>query len=159
MLVPLNYATWYGPAVAAAVLPAAAALDAGAKTRGRVEAALAGSGEVAYARGTRLIGSPAVLAGQGIVDRAAPKGRLRGGAVIGITGLTQSDVTGAVLEAEVEPGMTLKQALRVVLAAQGGKLAIAGNTVTIRNPADTKDRIVATTDADGQRTAVTLDVS
>lgn len=48
--------------------------------------------------------------------------------------------------------------MRLIMAAVTGKLSGAGtNTVSIRNMSDTKDRIVATVDADGNRTARTLD--
>lgn len=48
--------------------------------------------------------------------------------------------------------------MRVFLAALGNKLAgAATTTVTARDKADTKDRITATVDADGNRSAVTLD--
>lgn len=48
--------------------------------------------------------------------------------------------------------------MRILLAALGNKLAgAATTTVTIRDKADTKDRITATVDADGNRSAVTLD--
>lgn len=60
----------------------------------------------------------------------------------------------------IETSITLRQALRLVLAASAGKLSgAAGATVTIRNVGDSKDRIVATVDADGNRTAVTTDVT
>jgi hypothetical protein len=56
----------------------------------------------------------------------------------------------------VETSVTLKQALRVMLAALSGKLTISGNTVTCRDPGDSANRISATTDGSGQRTSVTL---
>jgi hypothetical protein len=59
----------------------------------------------------------------------------------------------------VEPGWTLQQVMRLVSAVLAGKVSIAGAIVTLRNPPDTKNRVVATTDATGQRTAVTYDVS
>lgn len=61
----------------------------------------------------------------------------------------------------IEVGLTLRQAQRVQAAAAAGELSgAATTTVTIRNAqADSKDRIVATVDADGNRTAVTLDVT
>ena len=47
-----------------------------------------------------------------------------------------------------------------MLAALVGKLSgAATTTVTIRDVNDTKNRIIATVDADGNRTAVTEDVS
>lgn len=61
--------------------------------------------------------------------------------------------------AGVETSFTLRQSLRLILAMAAGKLSISGNTVTIRDVNDSKNRIVATTDTDGQRTAVTRDVS
>lgn len=73
--------------------------------------------------------------------------------------LTTANVGDAVLDAlnGVEDDYTLRQALRIILAALGGKVSISGSTVTFRDVNDTTDRIVATTDENGQRTAVTLD--
>lgn len=61
----------------------------------------------------------------------------------------------------IESGLTLRQALRLITAATAGKVAGAGGTsVTIRNAvADSKTRITATVDADGNRTAVSTDVT
>lgn len=62
--------------------------------------------------------------------------------------------------AGVETGMTPRQSLRVMLSALCGKLSGAGTaTVKIRDTNDTKDRITATVDTVGDRTAVTLNVS
>lgn len=62
--------------------------------------------------------------------------------------------------AGVETGWTMRQAVRVILAALVGKASgLATTTATFRNPGDSKDRIVATVDADGNRSAVTLDAS
>lgn len=62
---------------------------------------------------------------------------------------------------DVETGLTLRQALRLVTAATAGKISGAsGATITIRNAAaDDKDRIVASVDVDGNRTAITYDLS
>lgn len=61
----------------------------------------------------------------------------------------------------IETGLTLRQALRLIAAADAAKLSgAATTTVTIRNAvADSKDRIVATVDADGNRTAITYDLT
>jgi hypothetical protein len=63
-------------------------------------------------------------------------------------------------EEDVETGMTLRQALRLVTAASAGKISGAsGSTVTIRSAvADDKDRVVATVDSNGNRTAITYDL-
>lgn len=60
----------------------------------------------------------------------------------------------------VETGYTLRQALRIMAAALAGELSgAATTTITIRNITDTKARITATVDADGNRSAVSLDAS
>jgi ActR/RegA family two-component response regulator len=60
----------------------------------------------------------------------------------------------------IETGLTLRQALRLISAASAGKLSgAATTTVTIRNVGDTKNRITATVDADGNRSAVTTDAT
>lgn len=62
--------------------------------------------------------------------------------------------------AGVETNRTVRQALRIVLAAVAGKASGMGTTTaTIRDTNDTVNRIVATVDADGNRSAVTLDAS
>lgn len=61
----------------------------------------------------------------------------------------------------VEVGLTPRQAYRVALAAVGGKVSGAATTTnTFRNAvADSKNRIVATVDVDGNRTAITYDLT
>lgn len=62
--------------------------------------------------------------------------------------------------AGVETGMTPRQSLRLMLAALVGKLSGAATTsIAIRDTNDTKDRIAATVDSDGNRSAVTLDAT
>lgn len=58
----------------------------------------------------------------------------------------------------VETGWTFREAFRVGLASLAGKLSgAATSTVVIRNVTDTKNRITATVDGDGNRSAVTYD--
>ena len=61
---------------------------------------------------------------------------------------------------DIESGLTLRQALRLVTAATAGKISGGGTaTITIRNAvADGVDRVVATVDTDGNRTAITYDL-
>ena len=60
----------------------------------------------------------------------------------------------------IETGLTPRGAFRLIAAASAGKLSgAATTTVTIRNVGDTKNRITATVDASGNRTAVTADPS
>lgn len=75
---------------------------------------------------------------------------------------TVSGVPVALLDlaAGVETGLTLRQALRLMVAACAGKLSGAGTTtITIRNFADTKNRITATVDTNDNRTAVAYDLT
>ena len=160
MLLPYTTLTYYGPGAGAAVMSGGGSVLAGAKGTGRTTAILSGVGAITRARGSRMVHSPATLAGAGAIAKALTKGAGRTRAVIGNTGLSQQDVTGAVLEAQVEPGVTLKQAMRLITAALAGKLSGAGTgTVTIRDVNDTTDRIVATVDSNGNRSVVTLDPS
>lgn len=60
----------------------------------------------------------------------------------------------------IESSYTLRQALRLILSACAAKLSGAATaSVVIRDVGDTKNRISATVDASGNRTAVTLDAS
>lgn len=66
----------------------------------------------------------------------------------------------AIIDDAVEGSTTLRQAVRLILAALTGKSAGGGtSTITFRDIGDTKDRISATIDANRNRTAVTRDGS
>lgn len=63
----------------------------------------------------------------------------------------------AILDEAVEGAYTLRQLLRIALAALAAKCSGGGTTtITFRDLNDTKNRIVATVDASGNRTAVTV---
>jgi len=63
-------------------------------------------------------------------------------------------------DAPIENNYTLKEVLRLIAAATAGKLSGAGTTtISIRDINDTKDRIVATVDSNGNRTSITKDVT
>ena len=71
-----------------------------------------------------------------------------------------ADAVDEILDEVIEGSLTLRQALRVLLAALANKASGGGTTtVTFRDLADSKARITATVDANGNRTAVTLDGS
>ncbi len=60
----------------------------------------------------------------------------------------------------VETGSTLRQAMRIMLAVLAGKASgLNTTTATFRDTNDSKNRITATVDANGNRSAVTLDAS
>ncbi len=73
-----------------------------------------------------------------------------------------ASIAGGLLDlaSGVETSLTLRQALRLIVAASAGKVSGASTTtVTIRNYGDSKDRIVATVDAYGNRTAISTDLT
>lgn len=63
-------------------------------------------------------------------------------------------------EQDIETGLTLRQALRLIAAATAGKVSGGGtSTITIRNAvADSDNRITATVDSNGNRSAITYDL-
>lgn len=68
-------------------------------------------------------------------------------------------VADAVADEPVDGAVTLRQSMRLHNAALAGKVTGGGtDTNTFRDLADGKDRIVSTVDADGNRSAVTLDL-
>jgi hypothetical protein len=78
------------------------------------------------------------------------------------TQLEAAEFSSYVLDTEnVETGLTVRNALRLIAAATAGELSgAASTTITIRNAvADDKDRIVATVTSDGNRTAITYDLT
>lgn len=96
-----------------------------------------------------------------------------GGNVVGsvgsVTGLTASNLDATIssrptlaqiLAGGDVDGYTLEQTLKICLAALAGKLSgAATTTIIIRSADDTANRIVATVDSDGNRSAVTLDAA
>ncbi len=80
-----------------------------------------------------------------------------------ITAPTAAQNAAALLDLAngIETGLTPRQALRLLAAACAGKLSgAATTTIVIRNAvADGKDRITATVDADGNRSAITVDLT
>mgnify|MGYP007100052158 CR=1 FL=1 len=76
------------------------------------------------------------------------------------TELSPQSLASAVWAQALEAGYTAEEMMRVMSAALAGEVSGAGtSTVTIRDIADTKSRIVATVDGTGNRTALTLDVN
>lgn len=71
---------------------------------------------------------------------------------------TAAENATALLAAGDIDGFTVEKAMKIGLAADAGKLSgAATTTIAIRAADDSKDRITATVDEDGNRTAVTLD--
>jgi hypothetical protein len=80
--------------------------------------------------------------------------------VIEIAGGASASLANAILDqaSGVEASITLRQALRLILSAVAGPLSGADtSSVTIKAADNSKTRIVASVDANGNRTSVTLD--
>jgi hypothetical protein len=72
----------------------------------------------------------------------------------------RDNVADVVLDEVVLGSYTMRQLLRGISAATMGKLSgAATTTITIRDLGDSKDVVVATVDADGNRSAITLDLT
>jgi hypothetical protein len=89
------------------------------------------------------------------------------GETVAVASLAANSITASALAADAvdeildeaigDSTITMRQALRVLLAGMAGKLSgAATSTITIRNVADSQDVVVATVTADGNRTAVTV---
>lgn len=78
-------------------------------------------------------------------------------------GVLPNDTADALLDRTnaIETGLTVRGALRLALAALAGKASgLAGTTAVYRNAvADSKDRLTATVDSDGNRSSVTSDIT
>lgn len=64
---------------------------------------------------------------------------------------------GMALTDVVEPGWTVQDVLKMSLAALAGPTTFDPTGVIFRNPAQTRNRITATVDIDGNRSAMTYD--
>jgi len=87
-----------------------------------------------------------------------------GGIAYGFRALTEppsaAAIAAAVVGATIEGALTMEETLRILLAFSAGKTAGGATTsIAFRDQADTKDRIVMTVDADGDRSAIVVDGS
>ena len=152
---------------AAANLSGSGTLTAGIGALGGVAAALAGTGSLtAGSYATGILDADIAQT----VDELSPTSLA---AAVWNALATEFDTTGSMGEKlngagsagnpwteTIEAGMNAAQAMRLITAALAGELSGAGTgTVTIRSAvADDANRIIATVDEDGNRTALALDL-
>ena len=80
--------------------------------------------------------------------------------IAALNDLSSADVSAAVLAAVVEGTLTVQEALMLSTALAAGKSNGGGTaTINLRNQADTLNRITLTKDANGNTTAVTLNLA
>lgn len=105
----------------------------------------------------------AMLDGTGGVNLTATFNGNLSGSVDSVTSATtvgtiNSGAVDSIHDDTYESGYTFRQVVRLMAAALLGKASgLSGTTATYRDLNDTKDRITATVDANGNRTAVTRD--
>lgn len=140
---------------------------AGAATvTGNLQAALGAAGSAAgAATATGTIGALAWAVGSaaGVATTSAVRyatGELQGSIAPAVTLDAANFSTYLLDEEDVETGLTLRQALRLIAAATAGKVSGGGTTtITFASAvADSDDRIIATVDSSGNRTAITYDL-
>jgi hypothetical protein len=115
--------------------------------------------------GSALLGGVIPVAASGVMS-LSPSVTLDADAFMiasagGPTPLSPEGLAASLLdENDIETGYTVRESIRLILSALVGKVSGAETTtVTIRDINDSIDRIVATVDANGNRTSVTKDVT
>jgi hypothetical protein len=110
---------------------------------------------------TGLKNAPCLIDGGGVIA-AGLRGKTRIALDVQIGSRPSAeDVAWAVLDSsEIEGGLTVRQGLKLITAALAGKISGADSTtVRIRSAvADDVERITATVDEHGNRTAITVDL-
>lgn len=147
---------FYGEAAGAMVTQGQGSLEGDVRGRARAAQVTTGVGSMPRAKATRLVNSPATITGVVSMPRALPKGRARPQCVIKVNELSQDDVTGAVLEAVVEGTVTLRQALRLVLAYAAGDATGLDSNPAFKSLDGSKTRVAGNISG-GTRTITTLD--
>jgi len=133
-----------------AILAGAANMTASGTLAITVNSALIGAIFSVTASGASSVDANAELTAKAFMEAAA------GGA----PALSPAGLSTELLDNnEVEAGFSLRESMRLMLASLAGKVSGAGtSTITIRSATDGSNRITATVDASGNRTAVTHNV-
>lgn len=149
---------WYGPATAALVMSDALGDMPLATPHQSMAAAVnvLGIGDAPILRPYRGRNAALDVGGEGLLYLAGARKSIRTALSVYVSELSQDDVTGAVLEAPIEGDLTLKQALRILLAhAAGDATGLDGNPA-FKSLDGSKTRVGGTI-ASGTRTITTLD--
>lgn len=147
---------WFGEAAAAMVVSADSALSADVVGTARAAQVANGGGSMPRAQATRLMNSPLLVTGVGAIVQGVPKGVARPAMIVRVNELSQDDVTGAVLEAQVEGTVTLKQAMRLMLAYLAGDATGLDSNPAFKSLDGSKARLAGTISG-GTRTITTID--
>ena len=125
-------------------------------------ATLTGTGSITAAQMGAKASIVATLAGAGVASNVnlSAKGNISAD-VTPFTELSPESLAVAILDkSNVESNLTVREALKLLSAVLAGEVSGGGTTtITFRSTDDTKDRVVATVDSNGNRTAITYDKS
>ncbi len=138
-----------------------------ATTAGNLKAAISSPGTAAgeaTATGTLTAKAWAVGSSAGISDATLVRyaiGQLSGSIAPAVVLDAGTFSTYLLDDEDVETGLTLRQALRLIAAAAAGKVSGAsGTTISIRSAVgDDIDRIIATVDSNGNRSSITYNLN
>jgi hypothetical protein len=154
--------------ISSAIAYLSAQMNAAADGQGTLEADLVGiwsmlaslSGSSSFTTLVNAIGfTDAQLSGAGAL-LAAFHAKAQISADIAVTGelLTTSNVGAAVWQKLIDGDYSAEEILKILAAVNAGKsTGGGGTTIVFRDVNDTTDRVTATVDGNGNRTAITLD--
>lgn len=147
---------WYGPAASAMVDASQGTPVLGVKGTARAGGTAAGVATSPLLKPTRLRNSPMATAGAGVIPLALPKARARPAVVIKVNALSQDDVTGALLTAPIEGGLSMAQVMRLVLAYVAGDATGLDSNPAFKSQDGSKNRLAGTISS-GTRNVTTID--
>lgn len=159
MLLPYTTLTYYGPGAASLALGDGAGVGAAQMEPHKlIKPALtgAGVGTATTLRPYRGRAFALSVAGMGNALTLLPHKRARFGLEVSVNSLSQDDVTGAVLDVPVEGTITLRQAMRLLLAYAGGNATGLDSNPAFKSLDGSKTRLAGTISA-GARTITTRD--
>lgn len=124
-----------------------------------LESALSASGGLTDAQLQVIVGLAASLVASGTLTNSITTLVNISADIGGAPELSPAGLVAELLDGqEIEGGFTMRESLRVIMTALAGKLSGGGtSTITIRDVNDLRDRIIATVDSNGNRTAITYD--
>lgn len=126
---------------------------------GAMSATLIGEGDISPGANTAAMGYATFPGETTLTGDLTAKGKMSATLDAGARP-SAFDIAQEIVGTSADGSVTIGQAFKLLLAVLVGKVSGAGgSTITFRDVDDTKNRVVANVDANGNRTAVTKDVS
>lgn len=123
-----------------------------------LQANLSASGTYTDAQLNNILGMMAALSASGTITNSITNLVNLSATIGGPVELSPQGLAEELLDnQDIETGYSMRESLRLILSALSGKLSGASTTtISIRDINDTVDRIIATVDANGNRSSITL---